>query len=340
MVERFGNFKADGHDTKKEIQNLVKLIQTGKLKKEDLENSTKLKSYINKDKRIANEIYLSDKADKALMQTMVDEFVQSHQEIIKDLKKYKLLDANNKLKQPWSGPRGVKFLQVMLNHLSNANLKVDGAFWPNTFWALVQYQKQSDIYKATTLQDTQSFANSKNLGVTFRWNMNKAGVPDGIADGRTLYSMLKILHKKKQSHQEEQSHQEGQADILKQIFVPVGYLKDGHYYILWKNGKEKLVTYDSLSPEVKEKLEKFKEIKEKVELLNFLFEAVKKAGWKISDDRFKQWRKDISELIQDLMNKKIELQDANKKIVEIFTSVLGNGATTYDLKQAFEKEKK
>jgi hypothetical protein len=40
------------------------------------------------------------------------------------------------------------------------------------------------------------------------------------------------------------------------------------------------------------------------------------------------------------MNKKIELQDANKKIVEIFTSVLGNGATTYDLKQAFEKEKK
>jgi hypothetical protein len=49
-----------------------------------------------------------------------------------------------------------------------------------------------------------------------------------------------------------------------------------------------LVTYTSLPQEVKEKLEKFKEIKEKVELLNFLFEAVKKAGWKISDDRFKQ----------------------------------------------------
>ena len=31
--------------------------------------------------------------------------------------------------------------------------------------------------------------------------MNKAGVPDGLADGRTLYSMLKTLQKKEQLHQ-------------------------------------------------------------------------------------------------------------------------------------------
>jgi len=63
-----------------------------------------------------------------------------------------------------------------------------------------------------------------------------------------------------------------------------------------------LVTYTSLPQEVKEKLEKFKEIKEKIELLNFLFEAVKKSDWKIDNQKFKQAEKELSQLIRDLID--------------------------------------
>ena len=183
-------FNADGHDTKKEINELKDLIKTWKLKKENL---PKIKDYINKDKRIANELYLSNPADKALIQLLVKDLKNEKPEIFVDLKKHKLVDENGNLPNVWSGPKGVKFLQIMLNNLSWANLKVDGAYGPNTFWALVQYQKWSNIYKTTTLSDVQDFTNSKNLWVTFRWNMSKVWAPDGIADGRTTFSMFKSI---------------------------------------------------------------------------------------------------------------------------------------------------
>jgi lysozyme family protein len=108
-------------------------------------------------------LYLTNPADKALIQKFVKELKTTKPEIFADLRKYKLVDAKGNLARNWAGPKGVKFLQIMLNHLIGANLKVDGAYGPNTFWALVQYQKQSNVYKSTTLRDVQAFANQNNL---------------------------------------------------------------------------------------------------------------------------------------------------------------------------------
>jgi len=252
------NFVVDWHDTKKEVDEIKELIASWQLKKSDL---YKIKDYINKDKRIANELYLSNPADKALIWLFVKELKQTKPNIFEDLKKHKLVNENGDLPRLWSGSKWVKLLQIMLNHLTWANLKVDWLYGPNTFWALVQYQKWSDIYKSTSLADVQNFANSKNLGVTFRWNMSEVWAPDGIADWRTIFSMFKSLvaNEKIENKNTEQDNANQKERVVvshksdnikknisetskqeveskeKSIWEPVWYLKDGHYYILWKN---------------------------------------------------------------------------------------------------------
>ena len=80
------DFVVDWHDTKKEIDEIKKLIVSWQLKKSDL---YKIKDYINKDKRIANELYLSNPADKALIWLFVKELKQTKPDIFEDLKKHR-----------------------------------------------------------------------------------------------------------------------------------------------------------------------------------------------------------------------------------------------------------
>jgi hypothetical protein len=89
----------------------------------------------------------------------------------------------------------------------------------------------------------------------------------------------------------------------KNLYIPVGYVKDGNYYILGKNGAPKLVTFRDLSPEVKEKLETMKDIGEKITLLNFLIQSVKESSnWHISEEKFKNANENISNLINKVID--------------------------------------
>ena len=101
-----------------------------------------------------------------------------------------------------------------------------------------------------------------------------------------------------------------------------------------------MITYKEFSPEVREKLEQIKEIWQKIELLNFLIEAVKKSeDWDIDQKTFKDAEISLAKLVNELIEWKIDPQQANKDILKIFLDVFGNGATTYDLKQAFATQK-
>jgi len=358
MVEKlyWAEFKADWHDTKKEIDKLKSLIKEWKLKKSDL---PKIKNYINKDKRIANELYLTNLADKALIQRFVKELKITKPEIFEDLKKHKLVDTDGNLAKIWSGPKWVKFLQIMLNYLSWANLKVDGAYGPNTFWALVQYQKQSNIYKSTTLASVQAFANQNNLWVTFKWNMNETWAPDGIADGRTIFSMFKSITSGEKVKVQEDNGGEEKDKVSnkptvsnkvkipvkeknknvesKNLYIPVGYVKDGNYYILSKNGEPKLVTFRDLSPEIKEKLETMKDVGEKIALLNFLIQSIKESSnWHISKKTFKKAEKDISELVNKVIDWKLSKDQANQEIQNIIVGVFGKWTSAYEIGKYFK----
>jgi len=155
MVEtpNFEAFNADYRDTKNEIRKLTDLIENWQLTENDL-NNERLKNYINKDKRLVNEVYLSSPSNTRLIKTHIVENIKTRNpDLFNQLKEHRIVPVDNQgnipdnwINRPWSGPKWVKFLQVMLNYNNHPNppLEVDWAFGVKTFWELIKFQKDDN----------------------------------------------------------------------------------------------------------------------------------------------------------------------------------------------------
>jgi hypothetical protein len=112
---------------------------------------------VNKDVRMANEIYLKRDVEKTLLKILSKKIKEKYPNIFNQLRQYGLVKKNGDLLESWSGKKGVKFIQIMLNYLLNKSLKVDGLFGPRTLLALLQFQRDNEIYKSATLEEIEKF---------------------------------------------------------------------------------------------------------------------------------------------------------------------------------------
>ena len=166
-------FRADKHDTKLEMNKLADLVENDQL--DTVISNQEFKKYVNIDKRISNESYLSVYS-KDYKKIISDTIKTQKPDLFNKLKDARLVkvDANGNINEQWkrknwSGPQWVKFLQILLNEAKHLNppLAVDGAFWMNTFKELIKYQKDD----------------------------NNALKPDGVAGKRTISKLIyDVLH--------------------------------------------------------------------------------------------------------------------------------------------------
>jgi hypothetical protein len=137
------SFNPDWHYTREEIDEMVELAEKDKIK----EKLNELKDFVNKDVRMANEFYLTREDEKKLLSQLAKRIKSKKSDVFKQLEKEGLVNEDGKLTEPWSGKKGVKFIQIMLNHLLNKSLKIDGFFGSETLQALLQFQIDSKFYK-------------------------------------------------------------------------------------------------------------------------------------------------------------------------------------------------
>jgi hypothetical protein len=82
-------FKSDWHYTKKEIEEMRK--EATQLTKDQLEE---LKDFVNKDVRLANEIYLTREFEKNLIEVTTQQLKSKKQNVFNQLRKYNLVDES------------------------------------------------------------------------------------------------------------------------------------------------------------------------------------------------------------------------------------------------------
>ena len=325
-------FNPDWHYTKKEVNAFVEKVEAKQITQKEL---SQLKEFISKDIRLANEIYLSRDFEKKVIQDFIKQLKWKRKDLFNQLIDYKLVSVDWKLLEPWSGSKGVKFIQLILEALwfkwlNWKSLTVDWAFWPNTAWALLQYQLNSRVYKNTSLNDVITYMAGQwyNFDVKDLWdNLDVKWKPDAIANGRTLYAMMQDLLNEKVSFNKDKKNkgkievstnqrQTGQNTLesieVKYLVDEVWYVENGRYYIIWKNWEPRLINFNAISPEIKEKLKDYKVILTQIDSLLFVIDAFKE---KYKNDKNKlrmleQFEKNIKEI--NLFDK-----EARKKIVDI-----------------------
>jgi len=82
-------FKPDWHYTRKEIEKMRE--EATQLTKDQLKE---LKDFVNKDVRLANEIYLTREFEKNLIEIIVDQLKSKKQNVFNQLRKYNLVDES------------------------------------------------------------------------------------------------------------------------------------------------------------------------------------------------------------------------------------------------------
>ncbi len=166
--------RSDRHYTQKEIDKVREYFENSEVTKQDI---NRLKSMIYKDMKLASELELQKDFDKKELVKLVSRIKNKDKKSFNLLVKKRIITKEGKLTEPWSGWKWMHIIQVALNlewyKWQNGNkLKVDGKYWPDTAFALLNYQKKEEKYHNTTLH----------------W---KPWEPDGITDGRTIISLLK-----------------------------------------------------------------------------------------------------------------------------------------------------
>ena len=182
-------FDADGHYTKQEINDVVKLQEKGKL---DKKNIRKMRKFILKDVRLANALESEKKWHQDLTNLLVENLKQAwRKDLIEHFKKFWVLKSNGEVKTDWQSQ--MKLVQIMLKYRYNKyHGEIDGKMWPWTFKALLNYQTENYKYRNLTLSAVNTFLSSK-------WKSTLPGKdsgfwkPDGIADGRTILSFFEDI---------------------------------------------------------------------------------------------------------------------------------------------------
>jgi len=169
MVEIYWKkFNADKHYTQDEIQKMREVTDCCDLTNNDLK---KLRNFINSDIRNQNKKELLRIKDKD-WNWLIWRLNKKSPETIRLLQNEWVLDENLKLEDTVKAK--IKLIQASLNvegykWQNNKKLEVDGIFWPNTFWALINYQKKDSLYKSIN---------------NWKW--------DGLVGYRTVESLIKI----------------------------------------------------------------------------------------------------------------------------------------------------